>query len=65
MRRTGVGAQLLKAAETWAIDHGYREMASDTEIDNEISLKVHQALGFDEVERQICFRKRLQKQAPE
>jgi aminoglycoside 6'-N-acetyltransferase I len=59
VRRTGLGASLLKAAETWAIEHGFSEIASDTELGNEIGLHAHLALGFEEVERQICFKKRL------
>ena len=58
-RRTGLGARLIRAAETWALRHGFSEMASDTELDNDISEQAHIALGFEEVERQICFRKRL------
>ena len=59
VRRAGVGASLVEAAETWAREHGYSEIASDTELDNDVSLQAHTALGFEEVERQICFRKRL------
>jgi aminoglycoside 6'-N-acetyltransferase I len=59
VRRTGLGASLLKAAEKWAIKHGFSEIASDAELGNEISLHAHLALGFEEVERQICFKKRL------
>ena len=59
VRRTGSGATLLKAAETWALKHGYSEIASDTELGNEISRQAHLALGFEEVERQICFKKGL------
>ena len=59
MRRTGLGRRLVRAAESWAVSHGYREIASDTELENTISLKAHLALGYDEVERQICFRKQL------
>ena len=59
VRRTGLGSGLVQAAETWAVTHGYSEMASDTELDNEISLQAHLSLGYEEVERQICFRKRL------
>ena len=59
VRRTGLGTRLLKAAETWALGHGFSEIASDTDLDNEVSLQAHLALGFEEVERQICFKKRL------
>lgn len=58
-RREGLGTRLVEAAEAWALSHGYREMASDTELDNGVSLTAHLALGYEEVERQICFRKRL------
>ena len=59
IRRTGVGRRLVQAAEAWAVENGYAEMASDTELENEVSLRAHLALGYEEVERQICFRKRL------
>ena len=59
VRRAGLGARLLNAAETWALKHGFDEIASDTELDNENSLHTHLALGFEEIERQICFKKRL------
>jgi aminoglycoside 6'-N-acetyltransferase I len=58
-RREGLGAKLIEAAEAWALSHGYREIASDTELENKISLGAHLALGYEEVERQICFKKRL------
>jgi aminoglycoside 6'-N-acetyltransferase I len=58
-RRRGVGRGLVAAAEQWARDRGYREIASDAVIDNLISERVHLALGFEEVERAIHFRKHL------
>lgn len=58
-RQCGLGGSLVKAAENWAMTHGYAEIASDTELENEVSLQAHLALGFEEVERQICFKKRL------
>ncbi len=58
-RRAGLGARLLESAEQWALRHGYTELASDTELGNDLSLATHLALGFEEVERQICFRKTL------
>jgi len=59
IRQTGLGRRLVYAAEAWAVENGYSEMASDTELENEVSLRAHLALGYEEVERQICFRKRL------
>lgn len=61
MRRQGVGRALVKAAEQWALNRGLTEIASDTEISNLRSLAAHLALGYTEVERQICFIKSLGK----
>lgn len=58
-RRGGLGRRLQQAAEGWAVANGFTEMASDTELHNDVSLEAHKALGFEEVERQICLRKRL------
>ncbi len=58
-RRSGVGAALVAAAEEWSQAHGCSEFASDTDIHNERSIAAHLALGFEEVERLVCFRKAL------
>ncbi|HLY64244.1 MAG TPA: GNAT family N-acetyltransferase, partial [Chloroflexota bacterium] len=55
-RRQGAGRALVEAAEQWARNQGCKEFASDTEIENEASAAAHQALGFEEVSRVICFR---------
>jgi aminoglycoside 6'-N-acetyltransferase I len=58
-RRKGVGAELIAAAQDWARGQGCVEIASDTWIDNEVSQLAHQALGFEEVDRCVNYRKRL------
>lgn len=58
-RRTGVGRALVRAAEAWARQQGCTEMGSDTDLDNEISQQAHQALGYTEAGRQVCFSKKL------
>lgn len=58
-RGRGIGRALMKAAEDWARERGHTEMASDALLDNTISEQVHKALGFEEVERAIRFRKSL------
>ena len=60
VRRQGVGGMLVKAAEAWTVERGFREIASDCEIDNLTSLQAHLALGDDEVERLIHFHKVLE-----
>jgi aminoglycoside 6'-N-acetyltransferase I len=59
VRRRGVGRALVAAAEAWARQHGYREMASDTEVERSGSILAHQAVGFEVVERVVLFRKPL------
>ena len=58
-RGKGVGGALVRAAEEWARAQGCTELASDTEIDNAVSAAAHERLGFEEVNRVICFRKAL------
>jgi aminoglycoside 6'-N-acetyltransferase I len=59
-RRRGVGAALVATVETWAAAKGYEELASDTQLDNPAGLAAHLSLGFEEVERAIHFRKRVE-----
>jgi aminoglycoside 6'-N-acetyltransferase I len=58
-RRQGVGAALLRAAEDWARSQGCTEMASDTSIENHVSQRAHEALGFKPTERSVIYRKPL------
>jgi aminoglycoside 6'-N-acetyltransferase I len=58
-RRFGVGRRLLEAAEAWARSLGCVELASDTWIDNEVSQRCHEALGFEVVDRCVHYRKAL------
>ncbi|EPS6264657.1 cryptic aminoglycoside N-acetyltransferase AAC(6')-Iy/Iaa [Salmonella enterica subsp. enterica serovar Braenderup] len=57
-RQRGVAKQLIAAVQRWGTNKGCREMASDTTPENTISQKVHLALGFEETERVIFYRKR-------
>jgi len=58
-RNRGVGRQLLVKAEEWARGLGCVEMASDAVIDNEVSQRAHEALGYEVVDRCVHYRKRL------
>jgi aminoglycoside 6'-N-acetyltransferase I len=58
-RHRGIAKKLLAAAEDWARSHGCLEIASDTWIDNEISQRVHEALGYEVVDRCVHYRKTL------
>ena len=58
-RKNGYAKELLCACEMWAKEIGCSEFASDCELDNIASLKFHMAMGFDEANRIICFKKKL------
>jgi len=58
-RRQGIGGLLVAAAEDWARSQGCIEMASDTWIDHELSQRAHTALGYQEVDRCVHYRKPL------
>lgn len=55
-RGQGVGRALIAAGIAWARGLGCTEFASDALIDNHVSHAAHQALGFEEVVRIVCFR---------
>lgn len=58
-RCRGVASDLLYACENWARAQGCTEFASDCELTNEESIAFHGKLGFEEVNRIVCFRKDL------
>ena len=59
MRSQGVGRKLMEAAERWALTRGFKEIASGAQLANGASQDAHAALGFEETERLVCFRKTL------
>ena len=59
-RRSGVGRALVIAAEKWARQAGYKEIASDCKIENAVSRQAHVNLGYQETLRLIHFRKSLE-----
>ena len=58
-RGLGIGGGLVRAAEEWARARGCMEMGSDTWLDHDVSQRAHQALGYEEVDRCVHYRKRL------
>lgn len=59
MRGQGISGALTQCAEDWVRGKGCTEMASDTWLDNEASIRAHVKLGYFEVERLIHFVKQL------
>ena len=58
-RRMGYGRALLVAAEDWSRERGYREMASDAQLGNDVSHAAHRRSGYEEVDRIVQYRKPL------
>jgi aminoglycoside 6'-N-acetyltransferase I len=59
VRREGVGRALIAAVEDWARERGFHELGSDALLENEVSHAAHLALGFEERERTVAYRKWL------
>ena len=57
-RRRGIARRLVDACQSWAQLQGCKEFASDCELDNLESQRFHQACGFTEVNRIVCFLKK-------
>ncbi|MFO1499572.1 MAG: GNAT family N-acetyltransferase [Verrucomicrobiota bacterium] len=58
-RGRSIGRELIRFAENWAYGNGYRELASDAELEHADSIGAHVALGFREVGRNVHFVKAL------
>lgn len=58
-RRSGVASALVQQVEDWARQFACTEFASDAALDNTISHAMHRALGFQETERVVYFKKNI------
>jgi len=59
VRGQGIGRALMEAAQAYARAAGHDEIASDAEIDNANGIAAHRALGWEEIERVVYFRRSL------
>ena len=59
-QQQGIGRQLVALGAAWGKEMGCSEYASDTDTLNEQSIQFHKQLGFQEVERVVCFVKRIE-----
>jgi aminoglycoside 6'-N-acetyltransferase I len=64
-RRRGIGTRLIAHAGAFLAERGFRELGSDTPIDNQASQAAHVAWGFSETERVVYFRKLLKPLGPQ
>jgi aminoglycoside 6'-N-acetyltransferase I len=60
-RGLGLGGVLIEALGQWFASKGCRDMATDTEIDNEDAQEFWSELGFEETWRVVQYRKPLPK----
>jgi aminoglycoside 6'-N-acetyltransferase I len=58
-RRQGIARALVDSVVKWALDEGCSELASDSLLDNTAAHAAHSALGFEETERVVYFRRTL------
>ena len=60
-RRRGVARALVESVAAWALGQGLSELASDSLLDNDAAHAAHRALGFEETERVVYFRRPLRR----
>jgi aminoglycoside 6'-N-acetyltransferase I len=61
-RRRGVARALVESVVAWALQQDLSELASDSLTDNVAAHAAHRALGFEETERVVYFRRPLRRQ---
>lgn len=59
-RRQGIAKLLMDAAKSWAKEMGCKELASDCELENKLSINFHKGIGFEEANRIVCFIKNIE-----
>jgi aminoglycoside 6'-N-acetyltransferase I len=59
MRGRKIGRALVEAADAHARASGHVEIASDAELENAGGINAHLAVGYEEVERVVYFRRSL------
>ena len=60
-RNQGIARELIEACEHFAKDKGCTEFASDCELTNIDSILMHEKLGFEETNRIVCFKKKIER----
>ena len=58
-RRRGIARALFEAAKAWARQQGFSELGSDADLENALSHRMHEQLGFTETERLVTFLMKL------
>lgn len=63
-RRHGIASSLTLEAEAWCFSKGCRYIASDTQLNNELSIKFHEDHGYKVTKKLIHFIKDLSNDFP-
>jgi aminoglycoside 6'-N-acetyltransferase I len=58
-QKLGIGKKLTLVGENWGRQKGCKQVASDAELDNLMSIDFHKNMGFEEANRVVCFVKEL------
>ncbi|MEC3954715.1 aminoglycoside 6'-N-acetyltransferase [Nocardia sp. CDC153] len=58
-RLHGLSGALCEAVEAWGRELGCTELGSDALLENAVAHRFHQAVGFEERERVVYYRKKL------
>ncbi len=58
-RRSGIAQEMVSFAEDWGKTKGCQELGSDCELENTLSIDFHNAVGFEEANRLVCFIKKI------
>jgi aminoglycoside 6'-N-acetyltransferase I len=59
LRRQGIGKALISHLAAFLAARGFRELGSDSQIENRAAHASHRGWGFSETERVVYFRKSL------
>ncbi len=59
-RNCGIARALITTCEQFAKENGCTEFASDCELTNIDSILMHEKLGFEETNRIVCFKKKIE-----
>lgn len=54
-RGLGIAKKLVEAGADWGKSKNCKQLASDTEIENQLSIDFHTSIGFEEANRIVCF----------
>jgi len=58
-QKMGIGGDLIKKGEDWAVEKGCTQMGSDTGIENKNSIGFHNHMGYKDIHRYVSFIKDL------